>query len=142
MNEFDQFIKHELKVKNYARYTDDFIIISESREYLENLLPQMLSFLKKELLIEMHPDKVIFCKYRQGIDFLGYVIFPNYIVVRKRTLKRIWRKLKNKVKDFRNGLISEESLKQTLKSYEGILSHANTYRLLEKMKNQIWLWLH
>jgi hypothetical protein len=27
-------MKHDLKVKYYARYTDDFVIVSESKEYL------------------------------------------------------------------------------------------------------------
>ena len=41
MNEFDQFMKHELKVKNYARYTDDFVIIAKDKTYLQSLLPQI-----------------------------------------------------------------------------------------------------
>ena len=141
MNEFDQFVKHVLKVKHYARYTDDFIIISESQEYLEKLIPKISDFLNSKLLLEIHPKKILICKYHQGIDFLGYVVFPNHIIVRKKTLKRVWVKLKGKCRDFRNGLISEESLKQTIKSYEGIMSHANTHHLWEQMKNQIWLWM-
>jgi len=30
MNEFDQFVKHELRVKYYVRYTDDFVIASDN----------------------------------------------------------------------------------------------------------------
>lgn len=30
MNEFDQFVKHELKIKYYVRYTDDFAIASDN----------------------------------------------------------------------------------------------------------------
>src|SRR3989338_9127200 len=32
MNEFDQFVKHRLQVKNYARYTDDFVIVSDKKD--------------------------------------------------------------------------------------------------------------
>ena len=31
MNEFDQFVKHELRVKYYVRYTDDFAIVSDNQ---------------------------------------------------------------------------------------------------------------
>ena len=31
MNEFDQFVKRELKVKYYIRYADDFVILSEEK---------------------------------------------------------------------------------------------------------------
>ena len=30
MNEFDQFVKHELRVRYYVRYTDDFAIVSDN----------------------------------------------------------------------------------------------------------------
>jgi RNA-directed DNA polymerase len=36
MDVFDQFMKHELKVKYYARYTDDFVIVSEIKNILYN----------------------------------------------------------------------------------------------------------
>ena len=39
MNEFDQFMKHQLKTCFYARYTDDFIVVSEDQEYLLSLIP-------------------------------------------------------------------------------------------------------
>jgi RNA-directed DNA polymerase len=138
MNEFDQFIKHVLKIKYYARYTDDFVIISESKEYLEGLMPKISLYLKENLRLDLHPDKILIRKYSQGVDFLGYIVFPKYRLVRKRTVKRMYHKLRGKVKDYRNGLISELSLKQTLKSYEGVLSHANAHEISEDMKNQVW----
>lgn len=138
MNEFDQFVKHTLKVKHYARYTDDFVIVSENYQYLANLTQSIEIFLKSKLQLSLHPNKVKIRKYSQGIDFLGYVIFPHHKLVRKRTVKRMRRKLKDKIKDFKSGLISEELLNQTLKSYEGVLSHANTHKLSADIKNQIW----
>lgn len=35
MNEFDQFVKHNLKAKYYIRYADDFVLLSESKEWLQ-----------------------------------------------------------------------------------------------------------
>ena len=142
MNEFDQFIKNELKIKYYARYTDDFIIISENKSYLENLLTPIIAFLKENLKLELHPEKVEILKCTRGIDFLGYVIFPYYKLLRKKTLKRMIRKLKEKVIMHKRGSISKESLNQTFQSCLGVLSHANTYRLVENLKNKFWFWLH
>jgi hypothetical protein len=39
MNEFDQFMKHELKIKYYIRYADDFVILSDNKEYQPYALP-------------------------------------------------------------------------------------------------------
>ena len=135
MDVFDQFMKHELKVKYYARYTDDFVIVSESKEYLINLLPQIQSFLKERLRLNIHPKKITLTKSGCGIDYLGYVLFPHFTLVRKRTQKRALRKINDKMLLYKQGKISEDKVRATLMSYLGVLSHANTYKFSEKLKN-------
>jgi len=138
MNEFDQFVKHELRVKQYARYTDDFVIISENKEYLKNLLSPIQTFLKDKLELTLHPNKIEIRKYAQGVDFLGYVILPHCQLIRKRTWKRTLRKFRAKIQDHKQGKISAENLNQSLQSYLGVLSHANSHKLQEHLKNQYW----
>jgi retron-type reverse transcriptase len=141
MNEFDQFVKHGLRVKNYARYTDDFMIISEDRKYLEELLPKLQDFLRERLKLELHPNKISIRKFNEGIDFLGYVIFPHYRLLRAKTKKRVLRNIRKKMLYYQRGLIPENNLHQSMQSYLGVLSHANTYELTEDLKNQYWYWL-
>ena len=88
MNEFDQFVKHVLKIKHYARYTDDFLIISENKKYLEKVLPRLQLFLLEKLKLELHPNKVTIRKHHKGIDFLGYVIFPHYRLLQRKKQER------------------------------------------------------
>ena len=78
----------DLKVKYYARYTDDFVIVSDDKNYLEKLIPLIQSFLREKLKLELHPSKVSIRKYRQGIDFLGYVALSHHIALRTKTKKR------------------------------------------------------
>lgn len=141
MSEFDQFVKQELKVKNYARYTDDFILISSDRAYLKNLLPPMRDFLKTKLHLELHPKKVTLTTHHRGIDFLGYVILPEHIKMRSKTKRRIPRKLRKSVQLYKQGEISETSLNSTLQSYMGVISHADAYMFSENLKNDFWFWL-
>jgi hypothetical protein len=141
MNEFDQFIKHELKIKNYARYTDDFVIISDDKIYLQELLAPIAGFLKTKLHLDLHPKKIILKKHNQGIDFLGYVILPYHIKVRTKTKKKIPKKLHEIVKLYQNGQISEISLKSSLSSYLGVLSHADAYETSENIQNMFWFWM-
>jgi retron-type reverse transcriptase len=56
MNEFDQFVKHKLKTKYYIRYADDFVFISDDKEWLENLLPRVSAFLAERLKLSLHPE--------------------------------------------------------------------------------------
>jgi len=138
MNEFDQFMKKELKIENYVRYTDDFVIVSEDESFLKKLIPKIQDFLHDHLHLELHPNKVTIGKYNRGVDFLGYVSFPYYRAPRKRTARRMIRKLDEKIEMSRQGQITEESLKQTLQSYLGVLSHATARRLSRDLHNRVW----
>ena len=142
MNEFDQFVKHELKVKYYARYTDDFIIVFTDKRYLKNLIPAIQDFLETKLCLELHPKKVHITKHIRGVDFLGYVILHEHIKLRTKTRQRIFRKLKENVNRYKSGQISELTLHSSLKSYLGVLSHANAYKLGEELQNKFWFWMN
>jgi RNA-directed DNA polymerase len=141
MNELDQFMKHSLRVKHYARYTDDFVVISSDHVYLERLLPEIEAFLGEHLHLSLHPDKVNIRKYRQGVDFLGYVILPHCILPRAKTLKRMFRKMRRKAAQHHAGLIDESKVESSLQSYLGVLSHANAHDTSEKLKNEYWLYM-
>jgi len=134
-------VKHKLKIKYYTRYTDDLVIISDNKEYLKNLLPGIQSFLLEKLKLQLHPNKITIRKVKQGIEFLGYVVFPHYRLVKTKTRHRIFKKLKNRVREYKEGKISEETLNQSLQSFLGVFSHANSFEITQKLKNQFWFWL-
>lgn len=141
MNEFDIFIKQKLKVKYYLRYTDDFIIVSQDKDYLSGLIPKIVSFLQDELRLKIHEEKTTIQKTSQGVDFLGYVTFNKYKLVRTKTKRRIIRKFKNEIKQYQAGNISKDSLTQSLQSYIGFFSHASSWKIRQKLKNQFLFWL-
>jgi len=138
MNEFDQFVKHTLKVKHYVRYTDDFVIVSHDRKYLEGLVPPISKFLEKNLALSLHPNKLSIRSLYQGIDFLGYVVFSKHRLLRTKTKRRILKKVEIKMRDYNEGKISHTNLEQSLQSYRGVLSHANTHKIEEDLKKQFW----
>ena len=137
LNELDQFIKHKLKIRYYLRYCDDFIILSEDKIYLTNLINPINQFLNRALKLNLHPDKIEIRKYHQGFDFLGYVDLPHYRVLRTKTKKRIFRKIGQKCQDLKNNLISKESFNQGLQSYFGVLKHCNGRKIRKKINNLI-----
>lgn len=141
MNELDQFVKHELKAKYYLRYTDDFVIFHHDEKYLSLLKEKIADFLKTHLDLALHPNKVQIRKLRQGVDFLGYVSLPYARVPRVKVRRRIFRKLRYRVKQYRAGLISEESLVRSFDSYMGFLVHSDSHKLREKLHQQFWQWV-
>jgi len=113
MNEFDQFVKRVLKVKHYIRYADDFVVLSEDKKYLENIIIEFRNFLIETLSLEIHPAKTSIKTLASGIDFLGYVVFPRHIVLRTNTKKRMFERVEEK----------------NLSSYLGLVKHCDGFKL-------------
>jgi retron-type reverse transcriptase len=132
LNELDQFVKHKLKAKYYIRYADDFLFLSKDKELLLEYVDELRRFLNSKLKLKLHPNKIIFRKLEWGIDFLGYVVLPHYIMPRTKTKKRIFKKIKEKV--------SSENFNQSMQSYLGYLGHANSFKIIQEFKNRICLW--
>ena len=131
MNEFDQFMKHKLKAKWYIRYSDDFVILDQDREWLELVLVNIQTFLKEKLHLTLHPDKVSIKTFATGVDFLGWVHFPDYRVLRTTTKKRMLRNLEYKKEN-----TDPEKMISTVRSYLGMLSHGNAYKLSSLVKSR------
>lgn len=121
MNEFDQFVKHKLKVKYYIRYADDFVILSDDKNYLERLITPIQNFLKVCLKLELHPQKIFIKTLASGVDYLGWVNFSDHRVLRTTTKRRMFKR------------ISKNPVKETLNSYLGLLKHGNTHKLQKKI---------
>ena len=78
MNVFDQFVKHKLKAKNYIRYADDFVFLSDDKLCLEKLVPKIQHYLSERLKLTLHPDKLFLQTIASGVDFLGWVNFTDH----------------------------------------------------------------
>lgn len=142
MGAFDSYMKQTLKVGHYARYTDDFVIVSTDRGYLESLIELIKFFLKERLALDLHPKKVTIRKSSQGVDFLGYIALPHARLIRKRTRKRMMQKLRGKVRDLEKGLATENHITRSFQSYLGILSHADAHKLSKEVRNRYLFWKH
>ena len=123
MNEFDQWMKHALKVKYYIRYADDFVILHEDKAYLEEIIVQIDCFLAERLKLSLHPDKVRIRTFASGVDFLGWVHFPHHRVLRTATKRKMLRR------------IGRSSKKETVQSYLGMLSHGNAKKLRDEARH-------
>lgn len=128
MNKFDQWIKHRMKVKYYIRYADDFVILSTDRDYLWELVPKIADFLEEDLKLTLHPDKLFVKTLASGVDFLGWVHFPNHRVLRTTTKRKMFRNIEAKRKE------EKDNIDNTIASYLGMLSWGNGYKLQNQIK--------
>ena len=128
LNELDQFLKHTLKIKHYLRYADDFLIINQEIPPLLYCFETLQQFLKSNLALKLHPNKIILRKLNWGIDFAGYIVLPHYILARTKTKKRILKKF-----------LKEEIGNQSIQSYLGYFSYAKSYKISQELENCFYL---
>ena len=135
LNPLDHFVKRILKERYYLRYADDFVILSHDRYYLENLVLIIRVFLVDKLKLKLHPNKIILRKWNQGVDFLGYVMFPHHTIMRPKTKRRMLGKIKNSCQLLEKGLLAKGSFNHSLQSYLGMLKHCFSYSIEKEIKN-------
>ena len=123
MNQFDQFVKHELKAKYYIRYADDFVVMSRDCKWLQEILNSIRRFLRDALALELHGDKVSICTLASGVDFLGWIHFPDHRVLRTATKRRMLARLN-----------SSPNRRNTLPAYLGMLRYGNTRKLRSRIE--------
>ncbi len=69
LNDFDHFIKEELKIKCYIRYQDDMLLIHEFKEYLKECLIKIKLELAKVKLTLNHKTRIY--KSNENMNFIG-----------------------------------------------------------------------
>lgn len=142
MNELDQFLKQEVGVKYYIRYCDDFIILHKDKNYLHELTGIIKGFVTHKL--DMSLSRSDLFPLSHGIDFVGYRHFPEYVLIRKSTAKRIKKRLRNLPGQLEIGDITPEQYRSIIASTLGWLKWSNSHnfrqsigidKMWEKMQN-------
>jgi retron-type reverse transcriptase len=94
LNALDQFVKHQIGAKYYIRYVDDFLLLHESPQWLNNALDRINEFLPAKLHANLNPTKTILQPVDRGVDFVGQVIKPWNRYTRKRTVNEAINQIK------------------------------------------------
>ena len=139
LDALDQFVKHRLKVRFYLRYVDDFILLHQNKEQLLIWKGQIKEFLNDVLKLELHPQRQFIRPLSNGIDALGYIVRPSYLLIRRRVVENCKRAVINHsrtiIRRGRKGMDLMlrpeiyDRFQATINSYLGHFSHAASYGL-------------
>jgi hypothetical protein len=146
MDSFDHFVKHDLKIRYYGRYVDDFVIVHEDKEYLRNFIPKLSEYLQSVLQTTIHPKKIYLQHYSKGVKFLGTVILPNRIYIADRTKGNFYNAIEKQnqiARDHKPTKEEQQTFQSSMNSYLGIMKHYKSYKLRKQMifKNlSAWWW--
>lgn len=117
----DHYIKEVKGVVNYFRYADDFVILSDSKAFLHKLLADIRNYLSVHLKLEIKHTYQIFHVAIRGIDFLGFVFFHTYTLLRK-SIKQ----------DFAR-MVAYNKNYASIASYNGWASQCDSIHLMKKL---------
>lgn len=116
LNDFDHFVKEELKIKYYVRYQDDFLLFHPSKEYLKQCFEKIKEFLAKEKL-ELNKKSRLY-KNTNNFIFLGRNNKGKY--AKYRNVKR---KMKYRRYLYETGKLEMNSLISSYICYKGLANN-------------------
>ncbi len=136
LNKVDRLIKEKLRVKIYTRYMDDFLLVYESKEFLQNALKEIIKVV--DSLGLKFNSKTQILPIKNGVTFLGFRYFftPDgklIKTVKKKTKRRLRWRARLLKKASIEGLIDGERVTQSLAAFNGHLMHANSYKFNKEL---------
>lgn len=136
LNSLDHFVKHDLRVKGYVRYLDDFVLFGNDKAKLKDQGRQVKANLG-ELRLRMHPDKYRLLPTRCGVDFVGFVVHSDgRIRVRTSTARRFQRRFLEMRWEAKSGRRPMASLTTSVRAWTSHVKHAQTQGLRQAVLNR------
>jgi len=128
----DHYVKEHLHCRAYIRYVDDITVFGDDKQKLWKISRAMDGYISA-LRLTMHPDKTVVVPVNQGVDHLGYRVFPDHRRLRKDNVVRFKRRMVKMQNSYRTGQITLREVNSSVQSWIGHAKHADTYKLREKI---------
>lgn len=119
----DHPLKDGMGVRHFFRYCDDGLVLAETKAELwviRDAIHEML----EDIGFQVKRNERIY-QVTEGIDFVGYVIYPDHVRLRKRIKKKFAAKIK-KIK-------SRKRRHELIASFYGMTKHADCANLNNKL---------
>lgn len=138
-NRLDHFVKEILRIKSYARYSDDGYLVHPSKEYLHKCL-KAINDICDSLGIVLNQKKTQIIKLSHGFTWLKIRFFLTKTgkVIRKickQSITKQRRKLKKLRKKLDEGKIEYMDVVQSFQSWRAHASNFNAYHTIKNMEN-------
>lgn len=133
LNELDQYVKRKLKVKFYVRYMDDMILVLENKDKAKEIKGKINEFLSKNLHMELNLKKSKVFPLNQGVNSIGFKIYPTHRLLRNDSKKKIKKKCKSIPNLINNKNVKIIKVEQILNSWLGHAKHGNNYNFINSL---------
>lgn len=121
LNELDRFVKHDLKMKAYLRYGDDFIILDNDLERLRVVRAMVGGFLANKLKLQINPNSDRVMKVSHGLKFLGVQLWPSGGTLNNRNQIRVKERLKvNNISSY-SGMVKKHGNSKKVREFNWLV---------------------
>ncbi len=132
LNPVDHFMKRVVRIPEYARYMDDMYLQGESKQQVWDALGRMDDFLRKDFGLQLN-QKTAVMPYDSGVEFVGRVITPDRITLRKATSLQARRHLDFVRRSYARGEIPLDYALSVITSYIGLMKHTDCDAFRDKL---------
>jgi RNA-directed DNA polymerase len=135
LDDFDWYIKQVLKVRPYLRYVDDMVVLDDDKHRLGEIRAAARERFAADRL-HLHPHKAHISPVADGLNVLGYVVYPARRRLRSDNGHRFARKFSNMVKAYQAGHLEWARVVASTQSWVGHAKHADTEGLRRTIFSQ------
>lgn len=136
LNDFDHYVKRELKVRYYGRYVDDFYLVDRCKDALIGYRKAITTYLSEHVGLEVHPLKIYLQKYDKGVLFVGGFVKPH----RTYVSHRVKSKFSERMYAFKKEKTTADKLEMTINSYLGTMRAFRSFNVRRKiMRHNAWV---
>lgn len=128
MNPFDWFIQRELGCSAYLRYVDDFALFSDDKRQLWAWRERIIRRLAR-LRLTAHEREAQITQTKDGIPWLGFVVYPTHRKLKKRNAVNFTRRLERNIDAYENGAITFAELDASVQGWINHVRYADTWGL-------------
>ena len=135
LSDFDHAIKQQLHVRPYLRYVDDMVVLDHDTRRLAEIRAAVRERLAIERL-RLHPRKAHISAVADGLNLLGYVVYPTRRRLRSDNGHRFARKFRRMAVAYREGRLGWDKVVASRQSWIGHAQHADTEGLRRAIFSQ------
>lgn len=116
---------------------DDIVILSNSKEFLHNVLIKSKKYLEDNLLLTIKSNYQIFPVDSRGVDFVGYRHFHGYKLLRKDIAKSYKKTMNQCFATIKGYKYPTQKQWHGFNSYNGWIQHVNSKRFYNKYSKKL-----
>ena len=136
LSDIDHILAKRFGGRRYLRYVDDFALFSDDKGELESAR-DALGVLLTAVRLRLHPVKTQITSVRDGVNFLGFRVFPDRVRLRQENLRRARRRMKMLQWRYGQGWIDWLDVKNSLQSWNAHAAYGDTWRLRQDVFNAL-----